>query len=320
MIKNRLGFILIFILCVCGKEKDDTAWSLKDLENSLAYVPATTVNYPSGDMNPPTPCYSCKPDFKHETKTISEKGFYISKYEVSNGQYLQFIYDLRKQGKEEEFKACLPDTLLWQTEMNEAYVEYYFRHPVYRQYPVDAITYEEAQKFCAWLTERYMKEPSRKFKSVVFELPTVKQWYVAAMGGSGLADFPWKGPLLKNKKGENMANYLQIREQSIYREQKTGKLQIDSKTYNYPDTVQYNGWIMKDIDITCPVQSFWPNDYGLYNMAGNVEEFVQEKGISKGGSYKDPAYYLQNFVEEQYDTLHSSSVERGFRFIMEVIN
>jgi formylglycine-generating enzyme required for sulfatase activity len=27
-------------------------------------------------------------------------------------------------------------------------------------------------------------------------------------------------------------------------------------------------------DITTPVYSYWPNDYGLYNMAGNVSEWV----------------------------------------------
>jgi formylglycine-generating enzyme len=29
-------------------------------------------------------------------------------------------------------------------------------------------------------------------------------------------------------------------------------------------------------DITAPVYSYWPNDYGLYNMAGNVSEWVMD--------------------------------------------
>jgi formylglycine-generating enzyme required for sulfatase activity len=29
-------------------------------------------------------------------------------------------------------------------------------------------------------------------------------------------------------------------------------------------------------EITAPVYSYWPNDYGLYNMAGNVSEWVMD--------------------------------------------
>jgi hypothetical protein len=29
-------------------------------------------------------------------------------------------------------------------------------------------------------------------------------------------------------------------------------------------------------DVTAPVESYWPNDYGLYNMAGNVSEWVMD--------------------------------------------
>ena len=29
-------------------------------------------------------------------------------------------------------------------------------------------------------------------------------------------------------------------------------------------------------DVTAPVYSYWPNDYGLYNMAGNVSEWVMD--------------------------------------------
>jgi hypothetical protein len=53
-------------------------------------------------------------------------------------------------------------------------------------------------------------------------------------------------------------------------------------------------------------------------MAGNVEEFVLEKGISKGGSWSDTGYYLQNAVEEHYDSTFSASSERGFRIVMKI--
>ena len=38
---------------------------------------------------------------------------------------------------------------------------------------------------------------------------------------------------------------------------------------------------------TAPVGAYWPNDLGIYNMSGNVAEMISEKGVTKGGSYKD---------------------------------
>ena len=66
--------------------------------------------------------------------------------------------------------------------------------------------------------------------------------------------------------------------------------------------------------------SYKPNGYGLYNMAGNVKEYVSEKAITKGGGWKDFGYYLQNWVEQPYDSTEKAADDRGFRFIMEVEN
>lgn len=39
-------------------------------------------------------------------------------------------------------------------------------------------------------------------------------------------------------------------------------------------------------DVTAPVESYWPNKVGIYNILGNVAEMIAEKGIAKGGSWK----------------------------------
>ena len=44
-----------------------------------------------------------------------------------------------------------------------------------------------------------------------------------------------------------------------------------------------------------------------------------EKGVTKGGSWKDTGYYLNIHVEEPYDSTSFTSSERGFRFVMKVI-
>ena len=42
------------------------------------------------------------------------------------------------------------------------------------------------------------------------------------------------------------------------------------------DNMGVAGSLNDDADITAPVRSYWPNDYGLYNMSGNVSEWVAD--------------------------------------------
>ena len=53
-------------------------------------------------------------------------------------------------------KESLPDTLSWREKLgfNEKYVEYYLRHPAYRDYPVVGVSWQQASEFCKWRTDR----------------------------------------------------------------------------------------------------------------------------------------------------------------------
>jgi hypothetical protein len=50
------------------------------------------------------------------------------------------------------YKAALPDTLVWRRNLayNEPYVEMYFRHPAYNNYPVVGVSWKQAMAFCNW--------------------------------------------------------------------------------------------------------------------------------------------------------------------------
>ena len=51
---------------------------------------------------------------------------------------------------------ALPDTLVWRNKLafNEPYVDYYLRHPAYRDYPVVGVSWVQARDYCAWRTDR----------------------------------------------------------------------------------------------------------------------------------------------------------------------
>jgi formylglycine-generating enzyme len=215
-----------------------------------------------------------------------------------------------------------PDTLVWLSDFsysaNEPMVEGYFSHPAYRNYPVVGVTWRQARAFNVWRTNynnnyKYARNlPVRGH----YSLPTETEFEYAARGGRIGTDYPWGGPYIKNAKGCLLANFKPGR----------GNYTDDGAAY------------------TVNVRSYFPNDYGLYNMAGNVAEWtsdaydesassfthdlapsmsyeakpndpiVLKRKVVRGGSWKDVGYFLQNSTRtfEYQDTAKSYI---GFRCV-----
>jgi formylglycine-generating enzyme required for sulfatase activity len=163
-----------------------------------------------------------------------------------------------------EHLATLPDTLVWREKnsYNEPYVQYYYRHPAYKEFPVVGVSYEQAVAFCKWRTERVKMFLTRKkdFKNHNFEyrLPSKEEWEQLAYSSSSV--------LFNNGKDEKGMRRLNC---------------------VHMDTFVVKGKAHHSSDVTAPVYSYWKNFIGLYNMLGNVAEMVNEKGISKGGGWRN---------------------------------
>ena len=210
-----------------------------------------------------------------------------------------------------------PDTTVWIKDFSYSYNEPmhndYFWHEAYGEYPVVGVTWRQAKAFCAWRTlykNAYQKDKKRQFVNS-FRLPTEAEWEYAARGGMQSATFPWGGPYAKNDRGCFLANFKPNR----------GDYAADGALY------------------TVEAQSFDPNEYNLYNMAGNVAEWTDSsydaasyeyvstmnpnapdpsnrRKVTRGGSWKDVAYFLQVSTRD-WEYADSARSYIGFRTVQD---
>ncbi|TAD83635.1 MAG: gliding motility-associated lipoprotein [Bacteroidetes bacterium] len=218
-----------------------------------------------------------------------------------------------------------PDTLVWMRDFsysyNEPMTKKYFYHEAFGNYPVVGVTWKKATAFCNWRTlylNNFLDKKGRANESD-FRLPTEAQWEYAARGGRSQAPFPWGGMYLRNKKGCILANF------------KPGR-------GNYPEDGGF---------YTVRADAYWPNDFGLYNMSGNVAEWTSslyyegsynfqhdmnpdvrynakdsdpprmKRKVVRGGSWKDIGYFLQ-VSTRTYDYQDTAKSYIGFRTVIDL--
>jgi gliding motility-associated lipoprotein GldK len=218
-----------------------------------------------------------------------------------------------------------PDSLCWVRDFaysyNEPMAKKYFNHPAFGNYPVVGVSWKQATVFCEWRTlylNAFLESKKRASESD-FRLPTEAQWEYAARGGRSQSPYPWGGPYLRNKKGCLLANF------------KPGR-------GNYPEDGGF---------YTVRADAYWPNDFGLYNMAGNVAEWTSslyyeggynfqhdmnpdirwnakdsdpprmKRKVLRGGSWKDVGHFLQTSTRS-YEYQDTSKSYIGFRCVIDL--
>src|ERR1035437_8502406 len=322
----------IVIFASCSKERSPvTAWEYNNTKNGgfevASYEEQETgpglILVEGGTFTMGRAEQDVTYDWNSIPRRVTVSSFYIDQTEVRNLDYLEYIHwTSRVFGANfyDIIKKALPDTLVWRDRLayNEPYVEYYLRHPSYRDYPVVGVNWLQASDFCAWRTDRvnefiliregileHTPSPTEndyfntdqylagKWQGTVvspipsldpnggdrlvrmedgiflprYRLPTEAEWEFAAYGliGNTIGEritsrrlYPW------NTHGTRNAD-------DKYLGQMMGNFQRSNG-----DMMGTAGQLNDAGDVTTPVYSYWPNDYGLYNMAGNVSEWVMD--------------------------------------------
>lgn len=227
---------------------------------------------------------------------------YADRYEVSVNDYRLFLEGMKYSGK--DYSAWMYDSTCWRTLVgfDKGHVAYYYNHPAYIYYPIVGVPYAGAKEFCNWLTEKYNADPKRKWKKVLFRLPTEAEFVEAARGGLSQQIYPWGGSFLRNPNGCPLCNYRIIDESVI--DYSDGELKYHHDPYGYMT------------NYTTPVQSYWPNGFGIYNISGNAAEMLQEEHIAMGGSWKSTGYNVRVTSKMHYEKPDNTV---GFRVYMEII-
>lgn len=214
-----------------------------------------------------------------------------------------------------------PDTLAWIRDYaysyNEPMTRNYFWHPAFDDYPVVGVNWKMAKAFCYWRGKLWDMYADGDPTTEDFRLPTEGEWEYAARGGRAEAPYPWGAYYTRNAKGCLLANF------------KPGR-------GNYPE----DGGLY-----TVKADAYYPNDYGLFCMAGNVAEWTEtafqenaysfvhdlnpdlrydakpddpitaKRKVIRGGSWKDVAFFMQTGTRA-YEYQDTTKCYIGFRCVL----
>lgn len=322
-------------------------------------------------------------------RTVTVASFYMDETEVANIHWLEYMfyvkdnYDSQDSAtvakyptKEDYIKSIEPREDVWQGQLafNDPYQEHYLRYPGFRYFPVVGVSWVQANEYAAWRTDAVNRNFERQALAAGYEfdstylnqlppeqepriplesgivlpdyrLPSEAEWEYAAqalIGAQWLDEnqthqrlYPWDGHALRNPYGKEMGYFLA--------NFKRGR----------GDYAGIAGKLNDGAMITAYIYEYPPNDYGLYNMAGNVNEWVMDlyrplsfqdmddlnpmrrndfldkvdnyneatqlvnnkSRVYKGGSWKDVAYWLSPGTRRYLDQ-DSATSHIGFRCAM----
>jgi formylglycine-generating enzyme required for sulfatase activity len=175
-------------------------------------------------------------EFVHE---VCVDDIYIGKYEVTLGEFRRFANETGYKTEAEWQDGCHG----WEGKREKKKETFNWRNPGFSQSekdPVVCVSWNDANEYIKWLNNKNGKN---------YRLPTEAEWEYAARSGGKKYKYSWGN----GEPSGNIADKTSMK-----------KLLKKSDWKGYDDQYAF----------TSPVGSFKPNELGLYDMSGNVYEWI----------------------------------------------
>lgn len=242
--------------------------------------------------------------------TVSVQAFYMFDHEVTNAEYSEFLTWLTEHGTEDERELAAIQNENWKTYFKtpmDKFAEFYHMHPVYRVFPVVNVTQQGARLYCKWLEDKINQQLSSH--AVRVRLPYHAEVIRAGVGDDLAEVYAWKGPFLQNAKGVFLANFTHI-SNALMSKNESGELVIQGMNLE-PRNEPIN------TDVIAASLSYYPSQFGVYNLNGNVAEMTMESEVAVGGSWHDYGFDVRLQSVQKYNV---SSPMVGFRPVFTVVH
>lgn len=220
-------------------------------------------------------------------KQVTVSSFYMDRFEVTNSEYREFLNSISDQAQQEH----RPDSTAWEEADSRANWETYFYGSERDEYPVVAVTWDDAKEYCEWDGKR---------------LPTEAEWEYGARAGRVGGIYPWAGFSPRDARGRYLANYNPGRNG-----QAADGYAFTAPVGSYPP----NEWGLHDVsgNVAEWVEDAYTPTYSQLSGLDPVNRDPEEdRRVVRGGSWSSSAFEIGVGVRD-YQHKDEGSARIGFR-------
>lgn len=217
-----------------------------------------------------------------------EKILFVKTLEVSNYEYNKFLESIKEDTNIQSYQRKR---------------HYYYSKPITQKdkdflllagetksdlddYPVVNISKDAAIAYTNWLNS---VEPDSNY---YYRLPKLEEWNHFFNDVDDSMTYSWGGLNYIDEEGNLLANFALMDQSLVRYDQIKDSIYFEENTKTSRYKMYLNG--------PKPVYSYIPNSYGVFNLSGNVAEYILDKDYTKGGSWHSPVHYLRKSSKEYY--------------------
>ncbi len=226
---------------------------------------------------------------------VTVEDFQISKYEVSVAEFNTFVSETGYKTDAEQEKWAYGYVYINDTTRRWEKQDITWSNPRYNQsdhHPVTCVSWNDAKAYCDWLTRKTSKS---------YRLPLEKEWEFIARSGGKSIKYPWGDHLPSGQE----ANFSDV-----------------NTPYPWADSITNDAYAF-----SAPCGSYFPNELGIFDLAGNVWEWCEdmiktydgksivdyeEARVMRGGSFHNRENTMRT-AWRNYDYPNSRYFNLGFR-------